>query len=171
MKNIVFTFVLFLTFGLSTFAFNPEPTDCKEILAVNFENKNVKGFEAAKIDKRLHVLMIAKRLKTAAASTIYKGENQTVYLTLHTLQEIDGESVYSVKVNGKLIGEVVNTKIYNTQIKDYTVEKHTLNTKKILLKKGDVIQVEFTNATNGFVPEGSLTATARGRWKSLQICK
>lgn len=167
-----YLFVVMLSLGMSVLAVNPEPVNCTELLAVNFENKTIEGFVPAQIDKRNKVLMVAKRLKTAAVSTVYKGTKQNVYIVLNTLQETDGESTYRVSINGKQIGdEVVNTRIYNAGIKEYTVEKHRLNTKKICLKKGDVIQVTFTNATNGFVPEGNLTATARGRWKSLELCK
>lgn len=168
--------ILVLVFiGLCSFVSCPvldsdSSNDCIELKAIEFEKTAINGFEKAKIDKRLKALMIPKRLKTAAATTVYKGKKQKVFFKLNTILEDDGECVYKLKVNGKLIGEVQNKRIYNTDIKNGTLEEHLVNTKAFCIKKGDVIQVEFTNATNGLVPEGKLTATARGRWRSLELC-
>lgn len=173
-KYIFILFTFFTCVGFSNCLDQKPPTSslnsCNELLAVDFENLLVDGFVKAKIDKRSKALMVAKRLKTAAATIVYKGNKQKVYFVLNTLLENDGESVYRLRLNGKLIGEVKNSSIYNTSIKNGTIEKHSMNQKKICVNKGDVIQVEFTNATNGYIPEGKLTATARGRWRSLELC-
>ncbi len=61
-------------------------------------------------------------------------------------------------------------KYNNTGIVEYSTQSHIINEEPVQLNTGDVIQVEFNNTTNGFIPEGDVTATSRGRWLSLEFC-
>ena len=89
-----------------------------------------------------------------------------VYFTINSMQELDGESTFKLKLNGNLIGQFTNPRIHGTTTPDYTIYSQQINTTPVAIKAGDVIQVEFNNATNGLVPEGTTTATSRGRWYS-----
>ncbi len=123
----------------------------------------------ATIDATRQCLQIPDRLKWAAAETEYKGEDANVFITLTTLLETDGESTFRVFVGGEKVAEVTNPKIHGTDTKDYTVYTHKIGSEKVAVKKGDIIRVEFNSATNGLVPEGTTTATSRGRWKSISL--
>ncbi|WP_370979531.1 carbohydrate-binding protein [Agaribacterium sp. ZY112] len=159
---------------------SPAPTtppsgelSCAPIEAVSFDKyKGIAGFSDAATDNKAgkSALQIAARNAIAAAQKTYNGADAEVIFKVNAMQEIDGEPTYTVKVNGKAIGSATNSRIHGTGIADYTIQTHTINDAQVSLTKGDLIQVEFNNHTNGLVPEGSLTATARGRWHSLEIC-
>ena len=150
----------------------PGPERCTSINAIQMNYKNIDGFSDASIDRKLDqfVLQIADRDAWAAAQYVYKGTDGEARFVLNTMQEIDGESKYRVRINGRLIGEVTNDRIYNTGTIEYSTQSHIINEEPVQLNTGDVIQVEFNNTTNGLVPEGGLTATSRGRWLSLELC-
>lgn len=145
---------------------------CETINSIDFDTyTNMgSGFSDATVDGTRNVLQMPTRLAWGAAEETYSGPDADVYVTLNTMQEIDGESSYKVFINGVLIKEVTNDRIFGTAIADYTIQVHKLTESKIAIKTGDVIRVEFNSATNGEVPEGNTTATSRGRWKSIQIC-
>ena len=146
---------------------------CVAIEAVNFDQfSGINGFANATTDTKLGLsaLQVADRLATAAAIQTYGGDSANVIFKLHTMQESDGESSYSVKVNGALVGQVQNTRIHGTEIADYSLQTHVVNNQFFAINTGDEIQVEFTNATNGLVVEGETSATSRGRWHSLELC-
>lgn len=151
------------------------PKSLKKLVinAVDFDTiSNIEGFESAVIDqkKKTDILSVKVPLATAAAKTIYKGKSGNAIFKINTMLEIDGEPTYSLKLNGKKVGCVVNDRIYGSSIADYTIQTHVLNKVAIPIQKGDLLQVEFTNATNGLIPEGESTATARARWVSLEVC-
>lgn len=150
----------------------PLPTRCSAINAAYMNYKDIDGFTDASIDTQagVDILQIANRDAWAAAQHIYQGTNGEAEFVINTMQEIDGESTYRLKINGELIGEVTNDRIYGTEIPDYTIQSHIINEDPVELNFGDTIQVEFNNTSNGLVPEGDLTATARGRWVSLEFC-
>ncbi|WP_222861326.1 hypothetical protein [Seonamhaeicola marinus] len=85
------------------------------------------------------------------------------YITLTTLNEIDGESSYKLFVDGKLIGEVNNKSSH----KDYTPQKHSF--RNVRLNATSDIQIAFNSHSNGKVPEGNTFAFSRGRWTKLNF--
>ena len=104
------------------------------------------------------------RNKFASASyKINKDQVGTYQLTLVTLAEIDGESNYQVKLNGKIIGEFVNPET------DIDYKKVYFELKNVKLKEGDVLTVSSMAVTNGKIPENDETAYARGRWTSVLL--
>ncbi|GAB1856093.1 hypothetical protein MHTCC0001_09280 [Flavobacteriaceae bacterium MHTCC 0001] len=145
---------------------------CETFNSVDFDKyTNMgNGFADATIDNNRGVLQMPTRLAWGAAEKTYNGPDAEVYFTLNTMQETDGESTYKVYLNGSLIKEVTNDRIFGTGTEDYTIQVHKLTETKISITAGDVIRVEFNSTTNGEVPEGDTTATSRGRWKSLQVC-
>lgn len=150
----------------------PDLGSCDVINAVDFPKFTGmgEGFSDASIDNTRGCLQMATRLAWGAAETTYEGSATSVHVVLNTMQETDGESSYRVFIGDNKIGEVTNDKIFGTEIVDYTIQKHQLTTNKVAISKGDVIRVEFNSATNGEVPEGTTTATSRGRWKSIELC-
>ncbi|KAA3656492.1 MAG: hypothetical protein DWQ10_15280, partial [Calditrichaeota bacterium] len=153
--------------------YRPQILECNEVRAVDFDRwTGIAGFTDATTDSKagLDILQIATRDAWAAAEYTYNGSTMSAYFRVNAMQETDGESTYKVRVNGEMIGEATNDRIHGTAIEDYTIQQHKINASPYQLEDGDVIRVEFNNATNGLVPEGDLTATSRGRWYSLEIC-
>lgn len=152
--------------------YRPEEFKTNIIKAIDFNTVNIDGFEKAIKDEKkgIEILSVKKPLATAATQTIYKGKSGKAIFKINTMLEVDGEPSYTLKVNGKKVGSVVNDRIHGTSVPDYTIQNHLINGVPVEIKKGDVLQVEFTNATNGLIPEGNSTATARARWVSLEVC-
>ncbi|WP_063709094.1 DUF5060 domain-containing protein [Rhodopirellula sallentina] len=99
----------------------------------------------------------------AAAESQYDGADGTFDVVLTTLTETDGESVYRVRIDGKLVGEVQNPETK----KDYGPVHHRF--RNVSIQSGDTIRVEFNSDSNGKVPEGDAYAFSRGRWRSIEI--
>jgi len=126
----------------------------------------VDGYAPAYIDGAHNALAInAENYKDefAAAQTFYKGPSGLYSISLTTLTELDGESIYKLWVNKELVGEFQNPKTS----KDYEEAKETWS--NITLKYGDTIQVDFNSHTNGDIQEGDGTAYSRGRWTKLSL--
>ena len=132
----------------------------------DFTNIKVLEFAPAYIDKKKHALAInaAKHKDVfAAATTSFTGKTGIYNLTINTLTEIDGESIYKVFINDILIGIFKNP----SSTKDYAPASKTFT--NISVKNNDSIRVEFNSHTNGHIPEGDSTAYSRGRWTSLDF--
>lgn len=158
--------------GVNDALYRPVIYNCNSYDAVDMNYTGIDGFVDASIQRinDLKILQVKDRLQWAAAQMVYQGTNGDAFFTINAMQESDGESSYRLRVNGELIGEVTNDRIYGTDIADYTIQSHRLNASEVALDNGDTICVEFNNTTNGLVPEGDVTATSRGRWLSLDIC-
>ena len=141
------------------------------IPSVKFEIKvdEGNGFSDASVDKWRDVLQMPHRLKKGAAEFVYNGPKREVYITLNTMLESDGESKYTVYVDGEKIASVKNKRIFGTDIKDYTIDSIKLSQDAVEIENGDVIRVEFTSATNGRLTDGDHKSASRGRWKSLVL--
>jgi len=137
----------------------------------DFNKQSVDGYVPYYVDKARDALAInaakpSYRDKFAAAQHTFNGEAGTYAMTLYTMQETDGESEYIVTINGN---EVLKTQSIPTKI-DYSIhERHAA--KDVELKPGDVIQVASNAPTNGLIPEGDITAYARGRWTEMMLIK
>jgi len=109
-------------------------------------------------------LKIIDRNRPAAAQHRFSGEAGSYALTLYTIKETDGESEYTVSINGV---DVLKTTNATTSI-DYSLhESHAKE--NVQLKQGDIIQVTSNAVTNGLIPEGDITAFSRGRWTELML--
>jgi len=101
--------------------------------------------------------------KYAAAETTFTRKTGTYDITLTTLAETDGESTYKLLIDGKMVGEFTNPRTsedYKPTIKSW---------KKVSVRKGAKIRIEFDSATNSKARQGSRKAYARGRWRSLML--
>ncbi len=119
--------------------------------------------DALGIDARL----LEYRNLFAQAQHTYQGKSGEFDVTITPLTEEDGEPIYRLKVNGKIVGTYQSSYIGKGSEKDLTPEYHTW--KAIQLNKGDVVSVESAADTNGEIPEHGGTAWARGRWQSLTL--
>ncbi len=98
----------------------------------------------------------------AAAEVTYDGPAGEFVLTLVAVTEEDGESRYAVEVDGRPLGEVVNTR----QSEKRVPQKHTF--RAVRLEPGSTIRVIFRGHSNGLIPEGEAYAWSRGRWRALE---
>lgn len=132
----------------------------------DFTNTNVSGFSPAYVDDARNALAIdAAKYKNsyAAAETIFGGDTEVYDITLNTLTELDGESSYTLSVNGTVVGTYKNP----TTTTDYLPSSKLFE--GIRVQNGDLIRVTFNSHTNGKIPEGNGTAFSRGRWTSLNF--
>lgn len=172
----------------------PDPTcirpvyGCDTILAKDFTNLNIDGYDPATVEWRKSVTWggTAKEIikcdgtygttRPIAAEVVYMGIPQgNATFKVHAMQEPDGECTYEVFVNGVKIGEKQISSSYEEthDIADEglrnAIEVLEIETQSTI-KTGDVIRVTANQVSNGKVPEGNTTATARGRWYALEIC-
>lgn len=118
------------------------------------------------VDKRNQVLAINAVHKEyrdtfSAASMHFQGKPGKYRISLITLTETDGESVYRVSATGNLLGTFTNpetTTDYGEVVFDCGV---------VELANKDELKVEFNAVTNGKIPENDETAYSRGRWRGL----
>lgn len=103
----------------------------------------------------------------ARATTIFQGVPATYDVSITTLTEEDGESLFRLLVNDTVVGTYRNTYIGEGSSKDLQPNVHTWN--HIALKTGDKIGIESAAHTNGEIPENGGTAWARGRWQQLTL--
>lgn len=146
-------------------------TSLKFEAITDFEKSKVKNFKPAYHDKRKKALALdAGKFKGefAAAAVKFKGSTGAYNIKINTLAELDGESKYRIAINRQRLKKTFkNPRIFGKGKRDYTPASYTW--KKVSLKKGDEIRVEFSSETNGKIPEGNTTAYSRGRWTSLEI--
>lgn len=144
-----------------------EPT--RLLATADFNATEVDGYIPYYVDKARDALAInagneSFRNRPAAARHRFTGEAGSYALTLYTMKETDGESEYTVSINGV---EVLRTTNAPTSI-DYSLhESHAKE--NVQLKQGDAIQVTSNAVTNGLIPEGDITAFSRGRWTELML--
>ena len=105
----------------------------------------------------------AHRDRFARAVATFAGAPGVHDLTLETLAETDGETVYRVFVDDVLVGSVTNAPVDV----DFTAQRHVFD--GIELATGSRIAIESKAVSNGLIPEGEGYAFARGRWRSLTI--
>ncbi|MGY6648100.1 Ig-like domain-containing protein [Wenyingzhuangia sp. IMCC45574] len=103
--------------------------------------------------------------QVAATQKTFEGNSGTYDITITSLTEEDGESTYTVKVNGSLVGSFQNPEVEASG----DMQPHTHTFSNVSIKKGDVLQIESNTHTNGKIPEGTGTAWARGRWRSIDF--
>lgn len=136
--------------------------------AKDFPVLTVEGFVPAVKKEKSKVLSVNAgkyKGKFAAVQGTFNGKTGKYNITINTMKEFDGESTYRVKIDGKLIGEYQNPRTD----KDGDFKPAGTTFKKVKVKKGATIQVEFNSHTNGLIPEHNSTAYARGRWSSLEF--
>ena len=99
----------------------------------------------------------------ARASTTFSGATGEYDVTISALGELDGECDYRFLVDGVVVGTATNARV----TEDYDIQQHTFT--GISIPTGAEISVESNAVTNGLIPEGEITAYARGRWRALSI--
>jgi len=99
----------------------------------------------------------------AQAETTFNGVSGRYDITLVGLAELDGEALYRLLVNSKVIGEVRNP----TVSIDYMPIAHKFE--DVDLTAGDVLAVGSVANSNDKIPEGEGFAFARGRWSELRL--
>ncbi len=162
MKHLLFALIAGLTISASSFA-------------ETFSYRAVEDFESLDegtvpyyIHNQEEALAINAansnyREKFARAITYFKGSAGEYDVTITALGELDGECEYRFLVNGEVVGTAVNSRV----TKDYTELEHVFN--NVVIPADAEIAVESNSVTNGLIPEGDITAYARGRWRTLTI--
>ena len=130
----------------------------------DFEDIEIEGFVPAYKDihrKAIAVDAVHYKDKFANARCQFEGKSGLYDLTLTTMRELDGESKYRVRVDGRLVGEFRN----ETTKKDYVRDQMVM--RKVTIRKGDIIQIESNSSSNFRIPEGKAFAFSRGRWNQI----
>lgn len=99
----------------------------------------------------------------ARASASFTGSGGRYNVTIDALGEIDGEGEYRLLIDGVVVGSATNARV--TQ--DWGVQSHVFA--DIDIPAGAEIAVESNAVTNGLIPEGDITAYARGRWRTVTM--
>lgn len=107
----------------------------------------------------------AYRDKFARAERVFEGATGSYDVTITTLTEFDGECVYRILVDGKVVGSFTNPRVGDEG--DFKHHKHTW--KKVALKQGSKLAIESNTASNDLIPEGDGFAWARGRWSQIEL--
>ena len=119
--------------------------------------------DALGIDARVY----AFRDEFARANREFDGKSGAYDITITPLTEEDGEPLYRLLVNGKIVGSYRSSYIGKGSPKDLKTERHTW--RDITLQKGDTLSIESAADTNGEIPEHGGTAWARGRWQDITL--
>ncbi|GEM_PF-1397175 len=91
----------------------------------------------------------------------------TYDVTLTTVTEEDGESIYRLLVNGSQVATFTNPYIGPGSAQD--LQPHTHVWQDIEIPENATISLESNADTNGEIPEDGGTAWARGRWQQLDF--
>jgi hypothetical protein len=151
---------------------NCPPPYCEDITYDKWDLTQQTGFlakgttEASKSAIQINTINEQKD-EWATARATFNGPAGKYNIVLTTLQETDGECFYRVKINGNLIMEYQNPRIYGTSTPEYA--PYTMGKRAVDIPKDAVIQVDFKSNSNQLVPEGGGFGYARARWKGLNI--
>ncbi|OED34393.1 hypothetical protein AB833_32145 [Chromatiales bacterium (ex Bugula neritina AB1)] len=99
----------------------------------------------------------------ARATAPFTGTGGNYDVTLDTLGEIDGECDFRLLVNGVIVGTATNARVNE----DWGIQSHIFE--DVAIPANAEISVESNAVTNGLIPEGAITAYARGRWRTLTM--
>ncbi|MDF7823486.1 hypothetical protein P4B35_05635 [Pontiellaceae bacterium B12227] len=114
----------------------------------------------------------SNRVGFARAERTFDGTTGSYDVTITTLTEEDGESVYRLLVNGSVAGTYTNAYVYDPPDSPLDLEPDTHMWVGIPINNGDTIAIESNADSNGVVPEdtvGPPWAWARGRWRQLEL--
>ncbi|MEO0794790.1 MAG: DUF5060 domain-containing protein [Verrucomicrobiota bacterium] len=103
--------------------------------------------------------------KFAQAQLTFNGQPDTYDIRITTITEIDGESVYRLLVNGRVVGTYENPRVSNSR----DLQPNTHIWRGIQLNPGNTVAIESAVDSNGLIPEGNAFAFARGRWRQLEL--
>ena len=120
---------------------------------------------ALAIDARV----INNRNLFAQAITKFKGASGVYDVALTLLTEEDGEPIYHLLINDKVVAVTQAPYIGKGSERDLKTAQHIWP--NIAVKKGDKIAIESVCRTNGEIPENGGTAWARGRWQKIEFSK
>lgn len=163
----------------------PTPVTCQTILSKDFDIlSGITGYDPANLaaipNSPANSANVGEMVlgcggdngetRPCAAEEVYTGPSADFFFTLDAMAEPDGECTYEVYVNGNKVGEKQTSRIYGTNTPAYTVESLPINSTAYKVNTGDVIRVTFNQVSNELVPEGEHFATARGRWRGIEMC-
>lgn len=123
-------------------------------------------------DEDNNALAIDARVKSyrnqfARASRSFEGPSGLYNVSITTLAEEDGESLYCLYVNDIIAGTFRNHHVGARSPLDMAPSKHTWF--GVALQNGDTLSIESIPHSNGEIAEGDGSAWARGRWRTLEI--
>jgi hypothetical protein len=155
---------------LNNSKYHPKILDSKIFDSSNMKFESIEGYADAQTENIAgkEILQNPNLSAWSAAQIVYRGTTGNADFILKTMLEKGGESTYRLKVNGEQITEFTNDRIFGTETENYSIQTHYFNN-NVVLKDGDIIQVEFNNTTNGLVSEGDSTAVAHGIFLNLEI--
>ncbi len=115
--------------------------------------------------------VIANRSGFARAERAFDGPAGTYRVTLTTMTEEDGESIYRLLVNGEIVATYRNPSVYDPPDSPLDLSPNTHIWEGIRVPSGASIAIESNADTNGEIPEGDGggTAWARGRWTQIEF--
>ncbi|MEO0796701.1 MAG: DUF5060 domain-containing protein [Verrucomicrobiota bacterium] len=105
------------------------------------------------------------RDKFARAELTFDGDSDEYDVTITTVVEYDGESIYRLLINGTQVATYTNPRV--DEAGDLQPNTHTWS--GITINNGDTIAIESNTASNGLIPEDDAFAWARGRWRQLEL--
>lgn len=111
----------------------------------------------------------SNRVGFAQASRTFDGATGVYDVTITTLTEEDGESVYRLKVDGVQVGTFQNPFVYDPPDSPLDLQPHQHTWTGVYIPSGATLAIESNAATNGEIPEGAGTAWARGRWQEIEL--
>lgn len=151
--------------------YRPVILNCESFVPIDFDVKSVNGFTTAQTTniEGIEILQVPNQAEWSAVQLIFRGNQGNANFTLNTMLEYGGESIYRLKINGQQIAEVINDRIYGTNIDNYTIQSHHIY-ENVLIKKGDTIQIEFNRTSNSLVNSNDSTKYSSGILESLEIC-
>lgn len=164
-SKITLLFILIAVFNFNR-SYSQEKTENSSIIYNYLDFKKKEGAIPFYVDKwRKAIAVNAGRFKNKYSSALvtFDGKSGEYDLKLTTFREEDGESTYKILVDNELKMSFQNPET------DKNFEEHTFPSKKIYLKKGSVIEVQFNSHSNGKIPENGGFAFSRGRLKSLEL--
>ncbi len=111
--------------------------------------------------------IVANRTGFARASRTFDGATGSYDVTITTMTEEDGESIYRLLVNGTKVATYTNPYVGPGSPLDLQPNTHTWS--GISIPNGATIAIESNADTNGKIPEDGGSAWARGRWRQIEF--
>jgi len=102
--------------------------------------------------------------KFAAATTAFEAPGGSYDIALTSLTERDGECTFRLLIDGVLVGQFTNPRVYPSTT-EYT--EHSAIFSNIAVAANANLRVEFNSHSNELVPEPGGFASARGRWRKV----
>jgi hypothetical protein len=117
--------------------------------------------------------IVANRTGFARATRIFDGATGAYDVTITTMTEEDGESVYRLLINGVQVRTFTNPFVYDPPNSPLDLQPHTHTWPAISIANGATIAIESNADSNDLVSEAGdgnpPWAWARGRWQQIEL--